>query len=187
MHQQLPVPGGGQAGLRYLSYSLLHPGHTHAIQWHYALRWPTHAACTPYPYNATFWGCLEKHATNEAAAEVETSQNAPAYSPVSLLSQNHYAGMKLTSKLKKEAVMAKFLCVFFFILILSEGLCFSQDIPAITNDGRKVLLKQDGTWKFYSASKQSLTNNRNSQQKPKESTSVFKAKGDKFQRYKIPN
>ena len=77
--------------------------------------------------------------------------------------------------------MAKFLCILFFILILSEGLCFSQDIPAITNDGRKVVLKQDGTWKFYSATKQSLTKNGDFQQRPKESTSVFKAKGDKFQ------
>ena len=76
--------------------------------------------------------------------------------------------------------MTKYLCVLFLILIPVEGLCFSQDISATTEDGRKVILKKDGTWKFYSASKPSLGNTRNSFQKPEESTSVVKLKGDKF-------
>src|SRR6266540_5560840 len=77
--------------------------------------------------------------------------------------------------------MTKFLCVLFFILILFEGLGFSQDIPATTEDGRKVILKKNGSWEFYSASKPSLANTGDSYQKSEESTSVFKAKGDKFQ------
>lgn len=76
--------------------------------------------------------------------------------------------------------MAKFLCVIFCILTLFEGLCFSQDIPAITEDGRKVLLKKDGTWKFYSASKPSQATSSGSYNKSDEATSAFKAKGDKL-------
>lgn len=76
--------------------------------------------------------------------------------------------------------MAKFLCVICFTLILFEGVSFSQDIPAITDDGRKVILKKDGTWKFYSATKPAQTTSRGSYNKSDEATSMFKAKGDKL-------
>lgn len=76
--------------------------------------------------------------------------------------------------------MARFLGVLFFILILFEGLSFSQDIPATTEDGRKVILKKDGSWKFLSASKPSPAFTSGSYQKSEESTTVFKARGDKF-------
>lgn len=76
--------------------------------------------------------------------------------------------------------MTKLLIALFFILTLFEGLCFSRDIPATTEDGRKVILKKDGSWKFYSASSQSQANTSAAYQKPEDSTSVVKARGDKF-------
>jgi len=76
--------------------------------------------------------------------------------------------------------MKKILCVLFLIMILLEGLSYSQDIRATTEDGQKVILKKDGSWKFYNASKPSLANTYGSYQKSEEATSVFKAKGDMF-------
>lgn len=46
--------------------------------------------------------------------------------------------------------MAKVLSVLFFILIVFEGIGFSQT-RATTEDGRKVILQRNGTWQ-YSAS-----------------------------------
>ena len=76
--------------------------------------------------------------------------------------------------------MTKFLYVLLFVMILFGGLSFSQDMPATTEDGRKVILKKDGSWQFYDASKSSLTDTSGSYQKSEKSTSVFNAKGDKF-------
>lgn len=76
--------------------------------------------------------------------------------------------------------MTKIFVCLFFILILFEGISYSQGISATTEDGRKVILEKDGSWKFYSATKSSPTDTGGSYQKPEESTTVFKAKGDKF-------
>jgi hypothetical protein len=72
------------------------------------------------------------------------------------------------------------LCVLSFIAIFSTGTGFAQDIRATTDDGRKVLLKEDGSWKFHDASKLSRSKTSALYQKPEESTALFKAKGDKF-------
>jgi len=72
------------------------------------------------------------------------------------------------------------LIALFLILTLFEGLCFSWDIPATTEDGRKVILKKDGSWKFSSLSNPSLADKNAAYQKPEKAISVVKARGDKF-------
>lgn len=70
-------------------------------------------------------------------------------------------------------------CFSFLVLfvMLFEGVSFSRDIPATTVDGRKVLLKEDGSWTFYKAP----TNTSGTYLKSDESTSVIKVRGDRFQ------
>lgn len=75
--------------------------------------------------------------------------------------------------------MTKLFCALFFTLTLFVGTGFSQDISATTEDGRKVILKKDGSWKYFSKSKP-LKNSGAAYQKPEEATSVVKIKGDKF-------
>jgi hypothetical protein len=65
-------------------------------------------------------------------------------------------------------------------IILFEGLGFCQDIRATTENGRKVILKEDGSWKFCNEAERSLAHKKDSYQKSDKSTGVFKAKGDKF-------
>ncbi len=77
--------------------------------------------------------------------------------------------------------MTKSLGALLFVLVLFPGYGFSQDISATTEDGRKVLLKKDGTWKFYDAPKPAAARAIGPYQKSKDSTSVFKARGDTFQ------
>lgn len=69
--------------------------------------------------------------------------------------------------------MARFSCVLLFLLLF-QGVCFSQDIRATTEDGRAVILKKDGTWKFIE--KTSHPGKKGEYRKAENATSVFKAK-----------
>lgn len=73
--------------------------------------------------------------------------------------------------------MTRFFCVLIFILFLLQGVCFSKDMRATTEDGRTVVLKKDGTWKFADIPKPPLPGQEGSYQKAENSTNVFKAKG----------
>lgn len=77
--------------------------------------------------------------------------------------------------------MTRFLYLFLIIsLSIFPGLSYSQDITATTKDGREVLLKKDGTWKFYGGSRSYSVTSGVLYERPKTSTSIFKPKGDKF-------
>lgn len=65
-------------------------------------------------------------------------------------------------------------------IILSEGLCFSKDLRAVTEDGRKVVLKENGTYRFVDSPKTPLTSGAVSYLKPANATIVFKPKGNRF-------
>ncbi|HMK65024.1 MAG TPA: hypothetical protein VK564_04465 [Thermodesulfobacteriota bacterium] len=57
---------------------------------------------------------------------------------------------------------------------------FSQNISATTEDGRKVILKKDGTYSFVESPKPLLSPGFLTFQKPDKSKTVFKPKGDRF-------
>lgn len=75
--------------------------------------------------------------------------------------------------------MARFLFipVFVSIMVLFQGLGYCQDIRAKTENGREVILKNNGTWAFADVAKSS--HDSGAFQKPEKSTSVFTAKGGK--------
>jgi hypothetical protein len=76
-------------------------------------------------------------------------------------------------------MMARFLFIpiFVSIMVLFQGLGYAQDIRARTENGREVILKNNGTWVFVDAGKSSPDSG--SFQKSEKSTSVFTAKGGK--------
>ncbi|MDO9229757.1 MAG: hypothetical protein Q7U03_09345 [Syntrophales bacterium] len=76
--------------------------------------------------------------------------------------------------------MTQFLYFLIISLFIFPGLSYSQDIRATTKDGREVLLKKDGTWKFYSGSKSSLASKSILYKRSNKATRVFNTKGDKF-------
>ncbi len=75
--------------------------------------------------------------------------------------------------------MARFLFISIFvsIMVLFQAFSYAQDIRARTENGREVILKNNGTWVFVDAGKSSPDSG--SFQKPEKSTSVFTAKGGK--------
>lgn len=75
--------------------------------------------------------------------------------------------------------MARFLGILFSMMVLFEGVSFSQDIRATTDDGRTVILKKDGSWQFAKPSKSSSEAG-SVYQKPRKSSSVLKVKGERF-------
>jgi len=77
--------------------------------------------------------------------------------------------------------VAHYLSIILSILILSGGICFAQDIPAITADGRTVILKDDGSWSYSSPSRTIKTGTSRSYNKTEKATTVFNAKGEKLQ------
>lgn len=64
-------------------------------------------------------------------------------------------------------------------VILPLEFCFAQDINATTEDGRKVVLKKDGTYSLVEQPKNSSKNSA-SYQKPAKSSAVFRPRGDRF-------
>ncbi len=76
--------------------------------------------------------------------------------------------------------MLRSLLIVVCITILTEGLAFSGVLRAVSEDGRKVLLKEDGTYTFVDSQKSSLPGNAASYRKPDNATIVFKPKGDRF-------
>lgn len=76
--------------------------------------------------------------------------------------------------------MFRSLCVLGFIAIVFTGTCFSQDLRGTTEDGRKVILKDDGTWKFSDLPPPSPESAGNVYRKPAAATTLFNAKGGKF-------
>lgn len=75
--------------------------------------------------------------------------------------------------------MARFLFIpiFVSVMVLFQGLGYSQDIRATTENGREVILKSNGTWAFAEAAKSPPDSG--SFQKSEKSTSVFTAKDGK--------
>jgi hypothetical protein len=65
-------------------------------------------------------------------------------------------------------------------VFLFQGFCFAQDLRATTEDGRKVILKNDGTYLILETTKASSSRSQGSYQKPEKATAVSKPKGDKF-------
>lgn len=71
------------------------------------------------------------------------------------------------------------------LLFCTSARC--QDIQAITDDGRKVILKSDGTWKPISSKSLISDSAKESIKKSDSASSVFKPKGDKFQIWYNPS
>lgn len=76
--------------------------------------------------------------------------------------------------------MKKILCGLFLFMILFNGAGYADDMFATTEDGKRVILKNDGTWKFLDVLRPSTGTLRGSYQKAFGATSSFNAKGDKF-------
>lgn len=76
--------------------------------------------------------------------------------------------------------MTRLICLAGTILILIAGNSQAGDIRGTTDDGRKVLLRDDGTWEYAAAAKTSRATASGTHEKPSEATTLFKAKGDKF-------
>lgn len=74
-------------------------------------------------------------------------------------------------------------------LLFAPALSFCQDTLAITEDGRKVILKKDGTWRPYgaTASTPSEPVSKDSFKKPDAATAVYRSKGDRFMVWYNPN
>jgi hypothetical protein len=66
------------------------------------------------------------------------------------------------------------------LAVLLHGVCYGQDTRATTEDGRKVILKKDGSYKFVDSPKPSTVKSPASYQKPEKATAVFMPKGDRF-------
>jgi hypothetical protein len=78
--------------------------------------------------------------------------------------------------------MKKLLFVCFIMLSLQ---CFAQDIRATTDDGKKVLLKNDGTWKLLNSDVSK--NNSSNKNTPSTSTKELILKGNKVSIFYNPN
>jgi hypothetical protein len=63
--------------------------------------------------------------------------------------------------------------------------CFAQDIHATTDDGKKVILKNDGTWKFLNSDVSK--NNSSFKNTPSTSTKELILKGNKVSIFYNPN
>lgn len=72
--------------------------------------------------------------------------------------------------------MIRLLFLALLLLILTGSVAFSQTLRATTDDGRKVLLKENGQWQFVDEATE----------KAKKSLAVFKAKGNKILVYYNP-
>jgi hypothetical protein len=80
--------------------------------------------------------------------------------------------------------MARFLSVLTVLLIAAalQGQAYSQDLRAKTDDGRQVILKSDGTWKFVEAKPAPA----GGFQKSESAKSVYNVKGGKAALYFDP-
>jgi len=81
-----------------------------------------------------------------------------------------------------RSIIITVLCV-----VLFPGISFGQDVRATTEDGRPVVLKKDGTYKFVSPNRSSLSNHNLSYQKPDKSNAVISLKRDRFQIWYDPS
>lgn len=66
------------------------------------------------------------------------------------------------------------------LVLVAAGVSFAQNIEATTVDGRKVLLKPDGTWQFLQTNKETPSETLVSYQKPASSNASLSLKGDRF-------
>ncbi len=73
--------------------------------------------------------------------------------------------------------MVRLVFLAFILLILTGSIAFSQTLRATTDDGRKVLLKENGQWQFVDEATNTAS---------KKSLAVFKAKGNKIWVYYNP-
>ncbi len=68
------------------------------------------------------------------------------------------------------------------VLFISASVTYGQDTLAVTEDGRKVLLNSNGTWRLYgSTASVAPSPGKLPFKKADGASSVFKSKGDKFQ------
>ncbi len=81
--------------------------------------------------------------------------------------------------------MMRLLFLVLLLLALTGSEAFSQTLRATTDDGRKVLLKENGQWQFVDAAN-STTDAGNNYEQLKKSMAVFKTKGNKIQVYYNP-
>lgn len=79
----------------------------------------------------------------------------------------------------KGEIMKRLILVAILIVFMSQGFCFAQDMRATTEDGRKVILKKDGTYRVVESPKPSALGSQ-AYQKPVKATAVCKPKGDRF-------
>lgn len=83
--------------------------------------------------------------------------------------------------------MTKLFLLTLLSMILYVPAVFGKDVTAITDDGRKVILKNDGTWRPFGSKPASSERAKNINKKVDSSTAVFKPKGDKFQVWYDPS
>jgi hypothetical protein len=69
------------------------------------------------------------------------------------------------------------------VLVFTIGLCpsFGQNIQATTTDGRKVILKNDGSWEFAKQPVQIKNDKIRFYEKPEKSAGQFPLRGGKIQ------
>ena len=76
--------------------------------------------------------------------------------------------------------MIRILILLAVVLVIIGGLALSQDLRAKTNDGRSVILKDDGTWQFLKKNQSSLATRKASSSNPRRRTTEITAKGGNF-------
>ena len=78
-------------------------------------------------------------------------------------------------------MIKQFILVSTLLLLSGLSALAQQGTRATTEDGRTVILKPDGTWQYLDSAKVANTNEPLIFTKPKGSTDVFKAKGERFE------
>lgn len=79
------------------------------------------------------------------------------------------------------------LMIFLFLLISCH--CYAQNISAVTDDGKKVILNSDGTWRYLNSDQSdadTVSKNLINYNKSAASTGIMNLKGDKISVYYNP-
>jgi len=81
---------------------------------------------------------------------------------------------------KEKSIVVRFYVLPVLLLLVLDPRVYAQDIQAKTTDGRTVILKSDGTWKYAEQKEPPAGDDLSSYRKPRSSTASLPLKGDKM-------